>query len=359
MSKQKREVRNNGEIRAVADEEGYFEGYLTVWGTVDSYNSTFKRGAFKKTIQERSSKIKVLYNHDELIGRAIELREDDYGLFAKGKLTLDVRLAAETYAFMKDEVLTALSFGFATIKDGMIDGVRQITEAKLFEFSPVIFPSNENAVVTDVRKDDESMNTEEQRAEDFEKTLEQSKLRKGGWERTYALENTLDDIWWNSDTESVIGKLDEAISKFNASYLEWAAAYVAEFWANEERSAPNGNELSDGVNAYLSAEKLTVNDLATRSALTLDEVSELRRGHLINAREKLTVLPDEIQVKHKELRCQQIEKLFNELRGGLTAIEKRRISALLEPVAEQSEPSIEDTLDSINQFNKSLENKDD
>jgi len=46
------EVRSAGEVRAI-EPDGQFEGYIAVWDTVDDFNSTFARGAFKKTIEER------------------------------------------------------------------------------------------------------------------------------------------------------------------------------------------------------------------------------------------------------------------------------------------------------------------
>ncbi len=136
------EIRSLQEIRGVG-EDGTFEGYIAVWNTVDSYDSQFMRGAFAETTKERGSKVKVVYDHDELVGHSVEIREDDYGVFVSGQLTLGVRKAQETYEFLKDKTLDALSFGFRTIKDKFVNGVRQITEVKLYEYGPVIFAAND------------------------------------------------------------------------------------------------------------------------------------------------------------------------------------------------------------------------
>ena len=85
-----------GEIRSLG-EDGTFEGYLTVWDTIDSYNSTFKRGSFAKTIQERGKKVKIFYDHEHLVGSSMELREDDHGVYGKGRLNLAVDKAKEAY----------------------------------------------------------------------------------------------------------------------------------------------------------------------------------------------------------------------------------------------------------------------
>lgn len=146
------EQRTAGEIRAVND-EGVFEGYIAVWGSTDAYNSRFAKGAFKKTLQERGDKIKVFYNHEQLVGRSLEIREDDYGVFVRGKINLEVPAGQEAFAFMKDGTLDGLSFGFRAIKQRYVEGVREITEVKLYEYGPVVFPANDDAAITDVRND--------------------------------------------------------------------------------------------------------------------------------------------------------------------------------------------------------------
>ena len=127
MSKQKQEKRGyQQEIRA--DGEGTFEGYIAVWDTVDSYQSTFKRGAFKKTIQERFDKIKILWNHDsdEVIGKVTDIREDDHGVFVQGQLVTTVVRAAEVFELLKASAIDTLSFGFRTVTEKWEDGVRAI-----------------------------------------------------------------------------------------------------------------------------------------------------------------------------------------------------------------------------------------
>jgi len=45
-------------------EEGQFEGYAAVFGNRDSWDDIIEPGAFAKTIKERASKIRVLWQHD-------------------------------------------------------------------------------------------------------------------------------------------------------------------------------------------------------------------------------------------------------------------------------------------------------
>lgn len=324
----KKETRSIGELRAVND-DGTFEGYLTVWETVDDWNSTFKRGSFKKTIQERGSKVKIFFDHEHLIGSSLELREDDHGVFGRGKLNLAVDKAKEAYEFMKDGTLDGLSFGFRSIKEGFSNGVREIREVQLFEFGPVTFPANDAALITDVRSTAFS-----ESLFDEELCSERDNLR-------YALKSTLSDIWWSNEStkDNVIGMLDKALSDHHAAYLEFANKWIERYWSDETRSAPFGNELSNAFNDFLMEQRKTVNDLAMETSFTQAELSELRQGNLIENRNSLETLSETISLAHRSQRNKAVETLCSELRDGLSDSEKKRVLALLKPVEQrQSEP---------------------
>lgn len=151
----KHEIRRSakpGECRAAS--EGIIEGYAAVWGTVDSYDSMFEKGAFAKTISERGQRIKLLWNHDSdtVIGRVTELREDEKGLFVRAQITMGVEKARDVFELIKDGAIDTFSFGFRTIKDEWGDkGIRLIKEVALYEVSPVTFEANPSAVITGTR----------------------------------------------------------------------------------------------------------------------------------------------------------------------------------------------------------------
>ena len=332
------ETRSSGEVRSV-EEDGTFSGYITVWDTVDDYNSRFMRGSFKKTIQERGSKVKVLYNHDTLIGKVTEVREDDHGVFASGQLNLEVAEARAAHAFMKDGTLEGLSFMFRTIKEGFAAGVREIKEVQLFELGPVIFPANDAALITDVR------------STDFDTTLEETQLEEEGWTLQSALRWTLSEVWWDNNTtpDNVMGLLDKAMSDHHAAYLDYAARWVALFWSNNNvRSTPFSNNLSTAFAALLEQRSETVEQLATNTAITLDEAKQLRQGEVITNRDKLKELSAELDTAHRSTRNKAVEALCLELRDGLTDSEKTRVAALLTHNEKRSEPEpsiFADTLD--------------
>ena len=149
-------------IRLVEDDEpGQFTGYASVFGVLDSYETVFDRGSFKKTIKEHKGRLPITWMHriEEPLGLAY-VEEDDHGLLVKeGRLDLDVRRAAEVYSGMKfrEGYITQMSHTFEVIKRRTVEEddkeITHFKEVKSFEIAPVTtnFAANEEAVITGVR----------------------------------------------------------------------------------------------------------------------------------------------------------------------------------------------------------------
>ena len=143
------------EIKNVS-QDGTFEGYASVFGVVDEYGEVVERGAFKRTLDHWGSSgrpIPILWQHrpDQPIGKTLEVREDEHGLYVKGQLILDVERAREAYALLREGVLSGLSIGYTVIKDAWDDGVRRLRELRLYEYSVVTWPANPDARVVGVK----------------------------------------------------------------------------------------------------------------------------------------------------------------------------------------------------------------
>lgn len=147
------------EVRNIDDDARTFEGYGSVFGTLDSYADTVKRGAFKRSLKEWKGKGRMpamlwQHNPDEPVGVWTEMAEDETGLIVKGKLLTTGR-GPQAYEALKEGALSGLSIGFVTRKSQIDDesGVRTLTDVDLWEVSLVTFPANDPARVTSVRAD--------------------------------------------------------------------------------------------------------------------------------------------------------------------------------------------------------------
>lgn len=165
------------EVRAIGEgSDGIVEGYASVFGVQDWYGSVFDKGAFYKTLNANKN-IKVLFNHDddEPIGRVIEAREDEVGLYVKYKLSLGVSKGMETYTLIKDGVLDSMSIGFWIRTEAIENNIWHIKEVDLQEVSVVTFPANDQAMITAFRAYDPRV---EQRQNEINDGLVIDEIRK-------------------------------------------------------------------------------------------------------------------------------------------------------------------------------------
>lgn len=138
------------------------EGYAAAFNNVDLGGDVIHQGAFTKTLAERGGKVRFLWQHDptEPLGRPIEMREDENGLFVKAIISPTSR-GNDALALLRDEAISGLSIGYDPVKGATdferVDSgetVRHLKEIKLFEFSLVTFPMNESATVTGLKEED-------------------------------------------------------------------------------------------------------------------------------------------------------------------------------------------------------------
>lgn len=90
------------------------------------------------------------------IGVWDEVREDDRGLWVKGRLLTDVALAREAAALIEAGAIDGLSIGYRTIRAERGDkGQRVLAEVDLWEVSLVTFPMLPEAKVGRKAAEDE------------------------------------------------------------------------------------------------------------------------------------------------------------------------------------------------------------
>lgn len=140
------------------EEEGTFEGYGSVFNNTDLGNDVIKNGAFMKSLKKRGYKsVKLLYQHksDMPIGVFDSIKEDQHGLYVKGRLALKTQAGRDAYELLKMGALDGLSIGFRANPDQVSYDKRSrkriIKEVDLMEISLVTFPMNPKATVNQVK----------------------------------------------------------------------------------------------------------------------------------------------------------------------------------------------------------------
>ena len=145
-------------------ESGEFSGYAAVFDTVDTGGDIIEKGAFTKSIAENFDRIKILSQHQDYelpIGKPLELREDDKGLFIRAKIS-DTQKGRDIQTLLKDGVLNELSIGYDAI-DFYYDGdthIRHLKEVRLWEVSIVTWAMNEQAQISEVKSLDKNLRLE-------------------------------------------------------------------------------------------------------------------------------------------------------------------------------------------------------
>jgi HK97 family phage prohead protease len=123
-------------------DDATIEGYASLFGTVDQGNDAVQKGAFAESLKA-NRRVRMLWQHDptQPIGVWDDVREDDRGLWVRGRILTDVAKGREAAALMAAGAIDGLSIGYRTKRaerDGK--GRRLLAEVELWEVSLVTFP---------------------------------------------------------------------------------------------------------------------------------------------------------------------------------------------------------------------------
>ena len=123
----------------------YFEGYAST-PDKDLGNDIIEKGAFLKSLQN-NPEVLLLWQHNmsKPIGLSIELREDEKGLYIKGRLSIRTTLGKDASILLEDRVIKEMSIGYYAKETDMQDGIRYIKEVELIEVSLVTRAMNPKA----------------------------------------------------------------------------------------------------------------------------------------------------------------------------------------------------------------------
>ncbi|WP_171228100.1 HK97 family phage prohead protease [Ruegeria sp. HKCCA4008] len=134
-----------GDGLSVTD-DAVIEGYASRFGQVDQGSDVVQRGAYRGSLDRLAragQRVKMLWQHDpaQPIGVWDEVREDDKGLWVKGRLLESTQKGREAAELIRAGAMDGLSIGYRTKRAVKNDkGQRVLTELELWEVSLVTFP---------------------------------------------------------------------------------------------------------------------------------------------------------------------------------------------------------------------------
>jgi len=146
------------ELKAVGEDQingvkGWtFEGYATVWNVVDRENDVTIKGAFTRWLAENGLPV-AKHEHGPTVGKYLDAREDDHGLWLKGFVPEDPQTEL-LHKLMKIGAVAKMSIGWRPYPGGMTkraDGVRELRSIMLPEASIVAVPMLPATQITSVK----------------------------------------------------------------------------------------------------------------------------------------------------------------------------------------------------------------
>lgn len=144
---------NQIEVKFDDARRGFFSGYASVFGGVDAYGDTVMPGAYLNTIEMRKRPVQMRWNHfGEVIGKWLDIRETEKGLWVEGELTPGHSKAEDVYASLKHGAISGLSIGYRPVKSFPNEtGGLDLHEIDLVEISVVESPADLAAQIGDIK----------------------------------------------------------------------------------------------------------------------------------------------------------------------------------------------------------------
>lgn len=147
----------------VDDEKRRIVGYASTFGNKDWHDDVVMPGAFKKTIAERMPQklIKFFQDHWFPVGMPESMKEDEVGLMTETLVTSQPA-GDSLLTMIKEGIYAHMSIGYDVIRGEEFADEEtgeehdKLKEIRLWEYSSVIWPANEQAAILGVKSVDEA-----------------------------------------------------------------------------------------------------------------------------------------------------------------------------------------------------------
>lgn len=168
-----------GNVKDVDSKEGIVSGYFSAFGMVDADGDIMMPGAFKRSIQDwgpdAKGRVKHLLNHDpsQPLGKIMELREDEYGLYYRSKIGSH-KLGQDFVKMVESGLIGEHSIGFRILREQKGIEANEIHEVMLFEGSSLTaWGANEYTPILGIKSFEQCAKIQEQ-IKSFEKFIRNS-----------------------------------------------------------------------------------------------------------------------------------------------------------------------------------------
>jgi HK97 family phage prohead protease/HK97 family phage major capsid protein len=303
------------------------EGYAST-NDLDRHGDVVPTAVWQKGMENylKNPVILAYHKHDEPVGRMVEHRIDDRGLWIKARVSA---AAEDVFNLVKDGVLTAFSIGFRIIdaEYNSAAEVFMVKEIELHEISVVSVPANQNTLF--------SLSKAFDSAEEFKSFKMQFAAGSDSAKGLEASGNVNGDInkEWKMDPKELQKLLADAAS---AAAQQTAKALIeAQEKAAQEKAAQEKAELE--LQARIKAAVAAVTPSETGADKLLAEVEKRLADTQAQSKKALEGLEAALKEKAVELEALQKSKMqFQDSKAGEMAYQDKEKAVLLAKMAGKS-----------------------
>jgi HK97 family phage prohead protease/HK97 family phage major capsid protein len=300
------------------------EGYAST-NDIDRHGDVVPASVWEKGMENylKNPVILAYHKHDEPVGRMVEHRVDDKGLWIKVRVSA---AAEDVFNLVKDGILTAFSIGFR-ILDAEYNSALElfmVKELELHEISVVSVPANQNTLF--------SLSKAFESAEEFKSFKMQFAISSDSAKGLEASDEANSDVKkeWNMDPKQLEQMLADAAAK---AAEQTAKALIA---AQEKAAADKAaaEKEAAALDAKIKAAVAAVTPTETGADKLLAEVEKRLADTQADSKKALEGLETALKEKAAELEAIQKSRMqFSDSKAGDMSYADKEKAVLLAKMA--------------------------
>ena len=275
------------------------EGYAST-NDIDRHGDVVPTGVWEKGMENylKNPVILAYHKHDEPVGRMVEHRVDDKGLWIKARISA---AAEDVFNLVKDGVLTAFSIGFRIVDAEYNSALElfMVKELELHEISVVSVPANQNTIF--------SLSKAFESAEEFKSFKMQFAISSDSAKGLEASDNANSDVnkEWNMDPKQLEQMLADAAAKAAEQTAKALVAAQEKAAAEKAAAEKEAAELEAKIKAAVAA----VTPTETGAEKLLAEVEKRLQDTQAESKKALEGLESALKEKAAELEAIQKSRM--------------------------------------------------